>query len=85
MIVFVLALLWAASGCEYFSPPQGPAGATRPAASPAPRAEPLPLQQVRAYPELTTGAFVTLANFEDAPGQQTGRRQVDATPASRRR
>jgi hypothetical protein len=73
---FLLALC-AASGCERFLGSPAPPAQTAQAASASPRAVPLPLQQVRAYPELASGAFLTLADFEDAPGLQTGRSQVD--------
>ena len=70
--------LLALGGCERFLGPPGQPAQPPPALpAPAPRAVPLPLQQVRAYPELASGAYRTLADFEDAPGVQTGRSQVD--------
>ena len=42
-----------------------------------PTVDPLPVQQARAYPETATGRFVSLADFEDAPGSIAGFRQVE--------
>jgi len=42
----------------------------------APRPLPLPVQQAKAYPETTTGLFVSLADFESIPGGPKGFDQV---------
>ena len=64
-----------ASGCDRVVwpwPPAAPAGAdgarARPGHGDAFRLAPLPVQQARAYPETVTGLFVSLADFENAPG-----------------
>ncbi len=57
-------------GCGRTGWPGGGPGA-------APRVEPLPLQQTRAYPETVTGRFVSLADFEDSALMgEPGYRQV---------
>ena len=38
---------------------------------------PLAVQQLRAYPETVTGRFVSLVDFEDAPDEPPGYRQVE--------
>ncbi|HOF19337.1 MAG TPA: hypothetical protein PK082_10545 [Phycisphaerae bacterium] len=38
---------------------------------------PLPVQQARAYPETSTGVFVSLADFENAPDRPRGEQQVE--------
>ena len=41
-----------------------------------PQPDPLPVQQVKAYPETVTGIFLPLADFEDSPDGRYGRDQV---------
>lgn len=38
---------------------------------------PLPVQQLKAYPEAVTGLFASLADFEDSPGGPPGYKQVN--------
>lgn len=65
-LLFVLPLILAVAGCP---------------ATPAPparglQAEPLPVQQAKAYPETITKRFVSLVDFEQAPGGPGGNMQV---------
>ncbi len=53
--------------------PMGPG-----AAGSAPRIDPLPVQQAKAYPETVTGLFASLADFEDVPGGPRGFQQAAA-------
>jgi hypothetical protein len=77
--ILVLAVaLCALCGCDWRR-----WGAPAPAPSPPPSAagptagiDPLPVQQAKAYPELSSGIFVSLADFEDAPGKP-GAAQVE--------
>jgi hypothetical protein len=39
--------------------------------------DPLPVQHLRAYPEAATGVFLSLADFENAPGAASGAEQVE--------
>ncbi len=39
--------------------------------------DPLPVQHLRAYPEAATGVFLSLADFENAPGAPSGARQIE--------
>jgi hypothetical protein len=73
----LVSLACLACGCDLFRPP---AAAPPPGASttkPEMRAEPLLIQQAKAYPELASGAFVSLADFEDVPGRELGLAQID--------
>ncbi len=73
--VRVLVLLFAAIcllGCSQSSPVV-PVAPVEPL-----RMEAISLQQMKAYPELVTGRFVSLADFEEtAPGGTPGHEQVD--------
>ncbi len=68
-IFTVMAL--AGASCQRFNPPAGPPG------SPDLRMEPLPVQQVRAYPDMATGNFMSLADFEDSSAGRKASQQVE--------
>ena len=68
-IVTALCLLGAVGGCVRKPPP--------PAKEDPLRVDPLPVQQARAYGETVTGLFMSLADFESAPGRAAGHKQVD--------
>ena len=72
------AWLSALAGCQF-----DPLSLARPAgaaarAAPAPATlAPVPVQQFQAYPELATGRFISLADFEDSPAYGPGHRQIE--------
>ncbi len=61
----------ALAGCGPDPPPPAPE-------SPQPQGPaPLAVQQKQAYPEAVTGGFISMVDFENAPGMPPGRSQVD--------
>lgn len=77
LLVAGAALLW---GCDGLGKPARSGPDSRQGGGAAGegtrRADPLPVQQARAYPETATGLFVSLADFEDVPGGKRGHEQV---------
>ena len=69
-----LCLLGAAvaGGCEFLRPPPEP----QPQTEDPLRVDPLPVQQAQAYGETVTGLFMSLVDFETAPGREAGHKQV---------
>jgi len=65
-------LLLAAAGCQDVKSPPAPSAGR----SDELYVAPLPVQQAKAYPETVTGVFVSLADFEAAPGGKGGQTQV---------
>ncbi len=63
-------------GCRWNPLPDAARKGDSGADEPPVRLKPLPIQQIRAYPETVTGDFVSLADFEAVPGGESGHRQV---------